>query len=101
VFSAGRQSVPTVPFTEAKGFLPGFPLVNARDLNEDRQLAANLPAAQLGSIEVRPVMDSDLELTDSLDQKIGAAIRRKTPGIDPTGAARIASIPQPNSTREP
>jgi hypothetical protein len=33
-----------------------------------------------------------VELTDALDQKIGAAIRRKTPPVDPSVTARMASI---------
>jgi hypothetical protein len=45
------------PFAETKEQLGGFYLVEAKDLNEAIQLAAKIPSAKLGSIEVRPVMD--------------------------------------------
>lgn len=44
------------PFTEAKEHLGGFILVNARDMNEAIRIAAGIPLARLGAIEVRPVM---------------------------------------------
>jgi hypothetical protein len=52
-------------------------------------------------MEVRPVLESDGELTDALDQKIAAAIRRNSSGIDPTAASRIVSVPQPKTARKP
>ena len=32
-------------------------LIEARDLNEAIQVAAKIPSARLGSIEIRPVVD--------------------------------------------
>jgi hypothetical protein len=43
------------PFAETKEMLAGFYLIDAKDLNEAIQLAAGIPPAQYGSIEVRPV----------------------------------------------
>ncbi|WP_337880538.1 YciI family protein [Rheinheimera sp.] len=43
------------PFAETKEQLAGFYLVEARDLNEAITLAAGIPAARVGSVEVRPV----------------------------------------------
>jgi hypothetical protein len=109
IFSAGLQNVRTAttvrnrngnltltdgPFAETKEVLGGFTLINARDLNEAIQIASKFPAARLGSMEVRPVLELDGELSGALDQKIGAAIRRNTSGIKLTGVARMASIPQ-------
>lgn len=51
----GRVSVSDGPFAETKEQLAGFYLVEARDLNEAIQLAAKIPPARVGSIEVRPV----------------------------------------------
>ena len=51
----GRLSVTDGPFAETKEQLAGFYLVEARDLNEAIQLAAKIPPAREGSIEVRPV----------------------------------------------
>ena len=45
------------PFVETKEHLGGFILIDARDLNEAVQLATNCPLAELGSIEVRPIME--------------------------------------------
>lgn len=51
----GRVSVTDGPFAETKEALAGFYLVEARDLNEAIQLAAKIPPAAVGSIEVRPI----------------------------------------------
>jgi len=51
----GRLSVTDGPFAETKEHLAGFYLIDARDLNEAIQLAAKIPPAREGSIEVRPV----------------------------------------------
>ena len=45
------------PYAETKEQLGGYYLVEARDLNEAIQLAARIPGAQFGSIEVRPVAE--------------------------------------------
>jgi hypothetical protein len=45
------------PFVETKEQLGGFILIEARDLNEAIQLAANSPMARAGSVEVRPIME--------------------------------------------
>lgn len=97
---SGKLSVTDGPFAETKEFLGGFTLINARDLNEALQIAAKFPAARLGSMEVRPVLEPDGELSCALDQKIGAAIRRNAPGILPTATAKLASIPQPAMKQE-
>jgi len=53
----GRMSVTDGPFAETKEQLAGFYLVEARDLNEAIQVAAKIPPAREGSIEVRPVRE--------------------------------------------
>jgi hypothetical protein len=53
----GRLSTTDGPFAETKEQLGGFYLIEARDLNEAIQAAARIPAARLGSIEVRPLWD--------------------------------------------
>ena len=44
------------PFAETKEQLGGYYLVEAKDLDEALAIAANIPAAAYGSIEVRPIM---------------------------------------------
>ena len=48
------------PFAETREMLAGFYLVDARDLNEAIQLAARIPPARFGSVEVRPVRELQL-----------------------------------------
>jgi hypothetical protein len=53
----GRMSTTDGPFAETKEQLGGYYLLEARDLNEAIQLAARIPGARYGCIEVRPVAE--------------------------------------------
>ena len=53
----GKMSVTDGPFAETKEHLAGFYLVEARDLNDAIQVAAKIPPAREGSVEVRPVRE--------------------------------------------
>ncbi len=53
----GRLSTTDGPFSEAKEVLGGFNLVEADDMDEALRMAAELPWASTGCIEVRPVRD--------------------------------------------
>ena len=44
------------PFVETKEHLGGFILIEARDMNEALQIAAQIPIARFGGVEVRPVL---------------------------------------------
>jgi hypothetical protein len=57
----GRLSLTDGPFAETKEQLAGFYLIDARDLNEAIHLAAKIPPARVGSIEVRPVRELNVE----------------------------------------
>jgi len=50
----GKLSATDGPFAETTEQLDGFLLIEARDLNEAIQVAAGIPLARRGSIEVRP-----------------------------------------------
>ena len=52
-----KVSITDGPFAETKEVLGGFVLIEARDLNEALKIAAEVPLAKKGSIEVRPVLD--------------------------------------------
>ena len=52
----GRTTTTDGPFAETREQLGGFYMVEARDLNEAIKLAAKIPSARTGSIEVRPLM---------------------------------------------
>jgi hypothetical protein len=51
----GKVSVTDGPFAETKEQLAGFYMIEARDLNEAIRVAARIPPARVGSVEVRPV----------------------------------------------
>ena len=53
----GRVTVTDGPFAETKEQLAGFYLIEARDLNDAIQVAARIPPAREGSIEVRPLRE--------------------------------------------
>lgn len=53
----GRAHVTDGPFAETKEQLAGYFLVNARDRDEAVRIAAQVPGARIGTVEVRPVRD--------------------------------------------
>lgn len=55
----GDASVTDGPFAETKEQLAGFLLIDARDLNEAIRVAARIPAARVGGVEIRPVRRLD------------------------------------------
>jgi hypothetical protein len=53
----GRMLVTDGPFAETKEQLAGFYLIDATDADEALAIAAKIPPARVGSIEVRPVRE--------------------------------------------
>ena len=53
---SGSPATTDGPFVETKEHLGGFILINARDINEAQQVAAKIPVARFGGVEVRPIM---------------------------------------------
>ncbi len=54
---SGKMSTTDGPFAETKEQLGGYYLIEARDLNDAIQVAAKIPSARLGSVEVRPIQE--------------------------------------------
>jgi hypothetical protein len=52
----GKPLTSDGPFAETKEQLGGFYLVDARDETEATAMAAKIPGARFGSVEVRPIM---------------------------------------------
>jgi hypothetical protein len=52
----GKTLTTDGPFAETREQLGGFYLIEAKDLDEARAIAAKIPSAVHGSIEVRPIM---------------------------------------------
>ena len=51
----GKTSSTDGPFAETREQLGGFYMINAKDLDEATAIAARIPSARFGSIEVRPI----------------------------------------------
>jgi hypothetical protein len=55
----GKVSTTDGPFAETKEQLGGYYLIEAKDLNDAIQVAAKIPGARFGSIEVRPIWEME------------------------------------------
>jgi hypothetical protein len=53
----GKVSTTDGPFAETKEQLGGYYLLNCRDLDEAVELAAKIPGARSGAVEVRPILE--------------------------------------------
>jgi hypothetical protein len=53
----GKSLVTDGPFAETREQLGGYFLIEAKDLDEAIGIAERIPAARLGTVEVRPVVD--------------------------------------------
>ncbi|MFD2056535.1 YciI family protein [Mesorhizobium calcicola] len=53
----GKRLVTDGPFTETKEQLLGFVMVEAKDLDEALDIAAGIPLAEIGTVEVRAIYD--------------------------------------------
>ena len=52
-----KRLVTDGPFAETREQLGGYYLIDAKDLDEAIEIAARVPAAEFGTIEVRPIME--------------------------------------------
>jgi hypothetical protein len=52
----GKTTATDGPFAETREQLGGYYLIDAKDLDEATGIAARIPSARMGSIEVRPIM---------------------------------------------
>ena len=53
----GKRLVTDGPFAETREQLGGYYLVDARNLDEAIGIAARIPGARLGTVEIRPVVE--------------------------------------------
>jgi len=53
----GKRLVTDGPFAETREQLGGYFLIDAQDLDEAIAIAARIPGARKGTVEVRPVME--------------------------------------------
>lgn len=55
----GRPLTTDGPFAETKEQIGGYFVIEARDIDEAARIAARIPGARYGSVEVRPVADDE------------------------------------------
>jgi hypothetical protein len=53
----GKAATTDGPFAETKEQLGGYYLVDAVDIQEAETMAARIPGARFGSVEIRPIMN--------------------------------------------
>jgi hypothetical protein len=53
----GKRLVTDGPFAETREQLGGYFLIDAKNLDEAMAIAARIPAARVGTVEIRPVME--------------------------------------------
>ena len=53
----GKRLVTDGPFAETREQLGGFFMIDAKDLDEAIGIAARIPGARKGTVEIRPVME--------------------------------------------
>jgi hypothetical protein len=53
----GKRLVTDGPFAETREHLGGFFMIEARDLDEAIGIAARIPGARKGTVEIRPVLE--------------------------------------------
>jgi len=76
----GKVSTIDGPFAETKEHLGGYYVIEARDLNEAIQVAARIPGARIGCVEVRPIAE---------DEQTLRALVASTPTLGkPTGGSK-------------
>jgi hypothetical protein len=69
----GRTITTDGPFAETKEALGGFYMIDVKDLDEAIELAARIPGAQHGSIEVRPIMELPAGYAAASGRAVGAS----------------------------
>jgi hypothetical protein len=53
----GKPFITDGPFAETREQLGGYFLIDAKDLDEAIAVAARIPGARVGTVEIRPVME--------------------------------------------
>ncbi|HLN99994.1 MAG TPA: YciI family protein [Pyrinomonadaceae bacterium] len=53
----GKQLLTDGPFAETREQIGGFFMIEAKDLRDAESIAAQIPSARMGAIEIRPVVE--------------------------------------------
>jgi hypothetical protein len=71
----GKRVLTDGPFAETKEQLGGFYMVEAKDLDEAISIAARIPSAKNGSIEVRPLVPRGETAEGTKVEQLSEALR--------------------------
>lgn len=79
----GRTTVTDGPYAETREQLGGYIIIDVADLDEAMRVAARMPPARYGTVEVRPIMDMDAHFgvdgaTDSIASATAANLELRT-----------------------
>ena len=70
----GKQLITDGPFAETREQLGGFYMIEAKDLDEAIDIAAQIPGAKRGTVEIRPVME--IPNLPAFDEELVSSARR-------------------------
>jgi hypothetical protein len=65
----GKVLISDGPFAETKEQLGSYYVIETKDLNEAIQVASNIPGAQIGCVELRPIAEDPQTLALGFDAK--------------------------------
>jgi hypothetical protein len=82
----GKRIVTDGPFAETREQLGGYFLIEAKNLDEAISIAAQIPAARKGTVEIRPV----IELAD-LPTAQGMSVETDVSTSDEMGTSRVGT----------
>ena len=80
----GKVSTTDGPFAETKEQFGGYYVIEATDLNEATQIAAKIPGARFGCVEVRPIAEDPQTLALGLN-----TTDPDRPAVDSTAPERL------------
>ena len=80
----GKVSTTDGPFAETKEQFGGYYVIEATDLNEAIQIAAKIPGARFGCVEVRPIAEDPQTLAIGLN-----TTDPDRPAVDSTAPERL------------
>lgn len=80
----GKVSTTDGPFAETKEQFGGYYVIEATDLNEAIQIAAKIPGARFGCVEVRPIAEDPQTLALGLN-----TTDPDRPAVDSTAPERL------------
>lgn len=74
----GKRTVTDGPFAETREQLGGFFLIEAKDLDEAIEIASQIPAGRLGTVEIRPLIEVGGLPSENSSSTVDFSVRHST-----------------------